>query len=126
MYTIKDVAERTGLSIYTIRFYDREGLLPQLKRTASGKRLFEEQDICWLELINCLKNSGMSLDGIKTFMLTCLAGHEKSEERKDILLQHKAHILNQIQQLTCSLEIINYKIDHYQEIGIFHLNSREF
>ncbi len=76
-YTIKDVVKKTGLSIYTIRFYDKEEVLLQLERTASGKRLFQEQDIGWLELICCLKNSGRSLEKIKSFMTTCLAKNEK-------------------------------------------------
>ncbi|QAA31970.1 MerR family transcriptional regulator [Clostridium manihotivorum] len=122
-YTIKQVAERTNLSDHTLRYYDREGLMPLLKRSASGIRNYSENDICWIELINCLKNSGMSLGEIKEFMNLCLKGEETCEERKEILQKHKENILNQIERLNNSLGIIDYKLDHYKQIGIFHIDG---
>jgi len=122
-YTIKQVSEKTGLSIYTLRYYDKEGLLPLIKRSKSGIRKFSDNDIEWLGLICCLKNSGMSICQIKEFMNLCLKGNETVETRKEILLKHKEYILNQMIQLECSLNTINYKIDHYKEIGIFHIDS---
>ncbi len=122
-YTIKQVSEKTGLSIYALRYYDKEGLLPLVKRSQSGIRKFSDNDIDWLGLICCLKNSGMSIDNIKKFMNLCLQGNETVEVRKNILLKHKANILAQMKQLESSLNTINYKIDHYKEIGIFHIDS---
>ena len=121
-YSIKQVSEQTGLSEHTIRYYDREGLLPLLKREESGKRSFSENDIQWLGLICCLKNSGMSIEKIKEFMFLCLRGEETSEQRKEMLELHKAYILEQIQLLNRSLCTIDYKIEHYKEIGVFHLD----
>ncbi|WP_033166645.1 MerR family transcriptional regulator [Clostridium sp. KNHs205] len=123
MYTIKQVSARTGLSIYTLRYYDKEGLLPLVKRTPTGIRKFSEDDISWIGLICCLKNSGMSIEKIKEFMNLCLKGEETVEPRKDILLLHKQHILEQMKELQNSLETVNYKIDHYKEIGIFHIDG---
>lgn len=121
-YTIKQVSEKTGLSIYTLRYYDKEGLLPLVKRSKSGIRKFSDNDIDWLGLICCLKNSGMSIDNIKKFMNLCLRGNETVEIRRDMLIEHKAHIKSQMKQLENSLKTINYKIDHYKEIGIFHID----
>lgn len=123
MYTIKEVSGRTGLSIYTLRYYDKEGLLPLVKRTPSGIRKFSDNDIAWLGLICCLKNSGMSIESIKEFMNLCLKGEETAEIRKDMLLLHKQHILQQMKELQNSLDTVNYKIDHYKEIGIFHIDG---
>lgn len=123
MYTIKEVSDRTGLSIYTLRYYDKEGLLPLVKRTSSGIRKFSENDIAWLGLICCLKTSGMSIESIKEFMNLCLKGEETAEIRKEMLLKHKEHILHQMDGLTKSLDTVNYKIDHYKEIGIFHIDG---
>ena len=123
MFSIKEVSEKTGLSVYTLRYYDKEGLLPLVKRTPSGIRQFSDNDIAWIGLICCLKNSGMSIDNIKEFMNLCLKGEETAETRKDMLLLHKQHILDQIQKLDKSLDTINYKIDHYKEIGIFHIDG---
>ncbi|EOR25085.1 MULTISPECIES: MerR family transcriptional regulator [Clostridium] len=122
-YTIKQVSEKIKLSEHTLRYYDREGLMPLLKRSSTGIRLYTENDVNWLELICCLKNSGMSLSEIKEFMNLCLQGEKTCEERKDILEHHKKDILNQIEYLKQSLNTINYKIDHYKEIGIFHIDS---
>ncbi|MGB8454422.1 MAG: MerR family transcriptional regulator [Anaerocolumna sp.] len=122
-YTIKQVSEKTGLSIYALRYYDKEGLLPLVKRSQSGIRKFSDNDIDWIGLICCLKNSGMSIENIKEFMNLCLRGNETVEVRKNILIHHKEHILDQMKQLESSLCTINYKIDHYKEIGIFHIDS---
>lgn len=122
-YTIKQVSEKTGLSEHTLRYYDREGLLPLLKRSASGIRQFSDRDLEWLGLICCLKNSGMPLETLRRFMDLCLKGTETCEERKEILLQHKEHILQQMEQLKNGLCTVDYKIEHYKEIGIFHIDS---
>lgn len=121
-YTIAHVAKRTGLTEHTLRYYDRDGLMPLLKRSSSGSRLYSEEDICWIELICCLKNSGMSLAQIKKFMFLCLQGEKTCEDRKDLLQDHKKEILNQIDNLNNSLRIIDYKLEHYKEIGIFHID----
>ncbi|WOO36626.1 MerR family transcriptional regulator [Anaerocolumna sp. AGMB13020] len=123
MYTIKQVSAKTGLTIYTLRYYDKEGLLPLVKRTPTGIRKFSDDDIAWIGLICCLKNSGMSIEKIKEFMILCLKGEETVEPRKDILLLHKQHILEQMKELQNSLDTVNYKIDHYKEIGIFHIDG---
>ncbi|MFA9377473.1 MAG: MerR family transcriptional regulator [Lachnotalea sp.] len=123
-YTIKQVSEQTSLSIYTIRYYDKEGLFPLIKRSESGIRKFTENDIKWIDLICCLKNSGMSLENIKKFMQCCLKGKKCVEERKIILEAHKENIQKQIEQLNKSMEIVNYKLEHYKEIGIFHIDEQ--
>lgn len=122
-YTIKQAAEKTGLSEHTLRYYDREGLLPLLKRSESGIRRFSDNDVEWIGLICCLKNSGMSIEKIKEFMILCLKGNETCEERRELLLMQKEHILKQMEELEKSLGTINYKINHYKEIGIFHLGG---
>lgn len=123
-YTIKQVSERTHLSASTLRFYDKEGLMPLLRRSESGIRRYTETDISWLGLVCCLKNSGMQLDMIKKFMTLCMEGSSTCEQRREILEQHKANILGQIEMLGHSLDTINYKLDHYKEIGIFHIDTK--
>lgn len=123
MYTMKEISAVTGLSEHTIRYYDREGLIPLLTRTKSGVRQFSEDDLEWIKLICCLKNSGMSLDAIKKFMHMCLGGAETCEERKALLLEHKKHILAQMEELQNSLTIVNCKIEHYKTVGTFHIDK---
>ncbi len=123
MYTIKQISEKTNLTEHTLRYYDREGLIPFISRTNSGIRQFSEDDLEWIHLICCLRNSGMPLQEIKEFMQMCLQGAELLEERKALLVKHRTRILNEVKNLENSLGIINYKIDHYKEIGIFHIDK---
>ncbi|TYP76501.1 MerR family transcriptional regulator [Paenibacillus methanolicus] len=122
-YSIKQVSERLQLPTSTLRYYDKEGLMPLLKRTDYGTRRYSELDVCWLELVCCLKNSGMPLEDIKRFMMLCLEGSTTCEQRKEALERHKATILRQMEVLHRSLATINYKLDHYDEIGIFHIDG---
>ncbi len=114
MYTIKEISELTNLSNHTIRYYDREGLIPLLSRSPIGVRQFSKDDLEWLKLICCLKNSGMPIQKIKDFMLLCLSGPETLEERRKLLLDHKHSILDQMQSLEDNLNIVNHKIERYK------------
>jgi DNA-binding transcriptional MerR regulator len=122
-YSIKQVASKLGLTASALRYYDKEGLIPTLKRTDAGIRTFSETDLQWLELICCLKNSGMAISEIKQFMNLCLKGEDTCDDRKIVLEKHKEMILKQMELLRNSLCIINYKIEHYKEIGIFHIDN---
>ena len=122
-FTVKEVSERTGLSISTLRYYDSEGLTPQITRNGSGVRQYTQEDVCWLELICCLKHSGMALEDIRKFMGLCLGGEETAEERRKVLLGQKELICRKIEQLQCSLELIECKIEHYKEVGVFHFGE---
>lgn len=123
-YTIHQASEMTGLTEHTLRYYDREGLLPQLSRSRSGIRLFSNNDIEWLGLICCLKSSGMSIENIKVFINLCMQGDKACEEKREILEKHREHIMNQLKLLKQSLSTIEYKIAHYKEIGVFHLECQ--
>ncbi|MDF2597120.1 MAG: transcriptional regulator, MerR family [Clostridia bacterium] len=124
MYTIKEISELTNLSGHTIRYYDREGLIPFLSRSSVGVRQFSDDDLEWLKLICCLKNSGMAIQKIKEFMLLCLSGPATLEERRKLLLDHKNYILDQMKNLEDNLSIVNHKIERYKEIGIFHIDKK--
>ena len=123
MFTIKQISEKTNLTEHTIRYYDREGLIPLITRTQSGIRQFSEDDLEWINLICCLRNSGMPLQEIKEFMQLCLKGKDSLEERRELLIRHRTRILEQMKNLDNSLNIVNFKIDHYKEIGIFHIDK---
>jgi DNA-binding transcriptional MerR regulator len=123
MFTIKQISEKTNLTEHTIRYYDREGLIPLIKRTKSGIRQFSEDDLEWINLICCLRNSGMPLQEIKEFMQLCLKGKDSLEERRELLIRHRTRIQEQMANLDNSLNIVNFKIEHYKEIGIFHIDK---
>jgi len=114
-FTISEVAQRTGISAYTLRYYDKEGLLPFVDRDNIGIRRFKEDDFNWLRIIACLKNSGMPLKQIKEYVKLGMKGSSTTEERLEIMRKHKANVLMQMSELEENLNTINYKIDVYQE-----------
>lgn len=112
-YTIKDISKMFGLSIYTIRFYDKEGLLPFVLRNKSGNRVFTESDVSLFRTICCLKNTGMQLKDIKKYIDFCMEGASTIDLRKKLLLEHQEVILGQINDLNENLDLIRSKIDKY-------------
>ena len=122
-YKIKEASKLTCTPASTLRYYDKKQLIPSLKRDENGNRLYTDNDIAWIQLINCLKNSGMALKEIKHFMNLCLQGTKTALDRKALLEKHKKAIEEKINELNCSLCTINYKIEHYNEIGIFHIDG---
>lgn len=96
-YTIKKVSEMTGLSIPTIRYYDKEGLLPDLQRKESGYRVFSDRDLEAIDLIECFKESGLTIREIRHFMSLVRQGDITLEER---LVIHQTHIARLEEKLT--------------------------
>lgn len=112
-YTIKQAAEKMNLTAYTLRYYDKEGLLPFVERDSAGNRLFSDNDIEWLGLICCLKNTGMPLKQIRRFIQNALEGDHTIETRVEMLLEHRESVLRKMEELNKNLEHINYKINYY-------------
>ncbi len=91
-YTIKKVSEMTGLSIPTIRYYDKEGLLPDLQRKESGYRVFSDRDLEAIDLIECFKESGLTIREIRHFMSLVRQGDVTLEKRLAIYQTHIARL----------------------------------
>ncbi|WP_160687417.1 MerR family transcriptional regulator [Clostridium sp. C2-6-12] len=115
-YSIAEVAEKTNLTPHTLRYYEKEGLLPFVDRSGTGNRDFKEKDLEWLELICCLKNTGMSIKQIKEVITLCLKGDDTLEIRREIFIRHREEVLNQISELHKNLDKINCKINYYDSI----------
>lgn len=90
-YTSGKAAEVVGLSTYTLRYYEDIGLLAEVKRNAKGIRVYKDSDIFWIDLIKCLKNTGMNIDEIQYIVELSLKGEDTIPERKEILKNHKAN-----------------------------------
>ena len=113
-YTIGDIAQKIGLTPSTLRYYDKEGLLPFVDRTESGIRRFKDSDMEWFSIIECLKNTGMSIKEIKTFIDWCMEGDVSLDKRYEMFLERKKETEKQIILLQKSLDIINYKCWSYK------------
>ena len=114
-YSIGQVAQKTGLSTHTLRYYEKEGLLPFVKKSGSGLRIFSDSDLGWLAMIECLKETGMPLKGIKQYIDRFIEGDSTLQNRLDMFRAQKTHIEEQIAQLQKHMEKINYKIKLYEE-----------
>lgn len=112
-YSIKDIANITGLSIFTLRFYDKEGLLPFVSRNESGNRVFTDSDIRMIQTICCLKNTGMQIKDIKKYIDFCMEGTSTINLRKKLLLEHRKEVITHINALNENLKLIDSKIEIY-------------
>ncbi|MGR2769601.1 MerR family transcriptional regulator [Photobacterium ganghwense] len=112
---ISEISEKTNISIHTLRYYEKEGLLLNIRRNVSGQRIFDQTDIEWLTWIKRLKSTGMPLAEIKTFAKLRLAGTNTLHDRKLLLLTHKVNLEREIERLNDELEIVRYKINAYDE-----------
>lgn len=113
-YSISEAALKIGVSTSTLRYYDKEGLLPNIARSNGGIRIFSEKDIEALRIIECLKTTGMSIKEIKTFIDYCVEGDASLSKRLDIFLKRKEIVEQQIDDLQKTLTIINYKCWYYK------------
>ena len=113
-YTIKDAAKLMNVPASTIRYYDKEGLLPFMERTESGYRIFNENDISLLRVIGCLKKTGLPIKKIKQFTEWLSEGDASLQKRYDMFLERKRIVEEQMADLQKTLDIINYKCWYYK------------
>lgn len=114
MYTIGQVSEMFQLPISTLRYYDKEGLFPDIKRV-SGIRKFDEKEIEAIRIIECLKKSGMEIKNIKRFMEWCSQGSETYPQRRALFLKQKAQTEAEIERMNRVLDMLKYKCWYYEQ-----------
>lgn len=114
-YGMKEAALRTGLTAYTLRYYDKMGLLPFVERSKSGLRRFKEEDFERLELIGCLKDTGMKLEEIRIFMEWSLEGNGTLQQRLELFRDRKKAVNEQIAKLKETRELLECKIQCYEK-----------
>lgn len=109
-YTVKEVSEKTGISAYTLRFYEKEGVLPPIERDMNGMRIFDDSIIDWIESVLALRSTGLSLGEIRKYLELYQDKNTTLEERKEILSLQKSKVEEQISLLMKALERLNYKL----------------
>lgn len=113
-YTIKGAAELLHIPASTIRYYDKEGLLPFVERLESGYRIFTEDDLTMLRVIECLKKTGMSIKEIRQFTEWVQQGDASLQQRYDMFLERQRAVEKQIAELQATLDMIHHKCWYYQ------------
>ena len=114
MYTIGQVSQMFNIPISTLRYYDKEGFFPNLKRS-SGIRRFGEQDIEALKVIECLKESGLELKDVKQFIKWATKGISTYKNRKELFEKRKIAVEQEIRKLQKTLNILEYKCWYYDK-----------
>ncbi len=112
-YSISQAAETFGIEPHTLRFYEKEGIIVP-KRRSSGVRVYTEEDMSRLEMVMCLKSTGMPLKDIKRYFDLVEQGDDTLDQRLKIFTDHRQHVLDQIGELQKELCKIEKKIEWYQ------------
>ncbi|OIH99590.1 MULTISPECIES: MerR family transcriptional regulator [unclassified Curtobacterium] len=115
LLSIGEVSARTGLSVDTLRFYEREGLFPPPQRSAGGRRGFSAADLGWIGICQRLRASGMPLPEIARYAAMVRAGSGNEGERLELLQRHEAQVRAQMAVLQDALDLISTKVAAYTE-----------
>ena len=113
-YSISEIAKMLNVSAYTIRYYDKEGLFPLVKRV-NGIRVFEDKDFPWLRMLNCLKNLNMPIKKIKEYVDLALKGDGTLKERYQLILEQEENIQKQLKELKYYKKQIDFKKAYYEK-----------
>lgn len=113
-YTVSEISKKFNISPHTLRFYDKEGLLPFVERSERGIRMFKDDDFEWLFLIECLKKTGMSIKDIRTFIDWCTQGDKTINQRLNMFREQQKRVTEQIAELQETLDVLIYKCWYYE------------
>ena len=116
MYSMKEACVQTGMSYETLKFYCKEGLVPNVKRDSHNYRVFDDRDIKWIQSLGCLKRCGMTLAEMKEYLAYCLEGPSSITERKEILAVKKEALLASMEELQKAIDYIDWKQNFYDDV----------
>ena len=114
MYTIGQVSKMFGLPISTLRYYDKEGLFPDMERS-SGIRRFGQRELEALRVIECLKKSGMEIKDIRQFMEWCAQGSSTYPQRRAMFIKQRESVEAEIARMNRVLDMLNFKCWYYEQ-----------
>ena len=113
--TIKDAADHTGLTVHTIRYYEKEGLLSTLSRDAQGRRVFDDADLDWLGYLTCLRLTGMPIATMRRVAELQSEGDGTIPERRHLLEAHRHALVEKLAQIHSALDRLDHKIAWYSK-----------
>ncbi len=116
LYTVGEMAKVSGIPASTLRYYDKEGLLPFVERSSGGIRMFTDKDYEWLKVIECLKQSGLSIKEIKKFIDMAIKGDKASLINRLTLFQSRRDaVKKQIEKMQETLNLLEFKCWYYEQ-----------
>ena len=114
MYTVGEMAKMLGVPASTLRYYDKEGLLPFVERSTGGIRMFRESDLEWLRVIGCMKKAGMSLRDIRQYMELVIQGDDTIDARLEMFRRQRKTLETQMAELQHTMDMVDYKCWYYE------------
>ncbi|HSD82965.1 MAG TPA: MerR family transcriptional regulator [Anaerolineae bacterium] len=117
-YTIQQVAEMTGISAHTLRYYEKIGLLAPVHRHGNQHRRYSENDLGWIDFIKLLRETGMPIRQMQRFMQLARRGNVTIPDRITLLSEHRRELSTRISQLQAHLEHLDRKIAHYRQLAV--------
>ncbi|MFN8384051.1 MAG: MerR family transcriptional regulator [Anaerolineales bacterium] len=111
---IAEVSEQYGISLDTLRYYERIGLIPPVTRNGSGIRDYNELDIRRVEFVKCMRSAGLPIEVLIDYMELVQQGDTTIEARKDILYEQREQLLTRMEEMQKTLDILNHKIHVYE------------
>ena len=115
-YSMKQACQKTGLTYDTLKFYCNEGLVPNVKRAANNYRIFDDDDIAWINSLSCLKNCGMSIQELKEFLDLCAEGETTIPARLEILASKLEGLQKEMKRLQDSIDYVKWKQNYYHDV----------
>ncbi|WP_312613741.1 MerR family transcriptional regulator [Oscillibacter sp.] len=113
--TIAEVAEKFDLTQDTLRYYEKVGLIPKVKRTSGGTRSYTEYDCGWIDFIKCMRNAGVQVDALVEYVKLFGQGDSTADARKQMLVRERDRIEAQVAAMQCTLDRLNVKIERYEK-----------
>lgn len=112
---ISEVSKKYGVSVDTLRYYEKEGLIPPVRRTESGLRDYSEKDCGWVEFIKCMRSAGLSIETLREYIALCQKGNRTLLKRKNLLVAERDRLARRVEEMQTILQRLNYKIDTYED-----------
>ena len=114
--TISEVSKKYNITADTIRYYEKEGLIPTVPRNKNGIRDFDENSCGWIEFIKCMRSAGLEIETLKRQVSLFRQGTKTVKERKILLEEQREKLLKKQEDIKATLDRLNYKIEKYEEI----------
>lgn len=112
-YLIKDASKKLNISIYTLRYYDKEGLTPFVKKDENGVRKYTDEDLEWIRMLINLRDIDMPISNIKEYIELYLKGDETIGQRRDLMCRYREYIKKKVEDTISSLEMATEKLRNY-------------
>ena len=113
--TISEVSKKYELTVDTLRYYERIGILPTVNRNSGGNRDYTQEDCRWVQFIKCMRSAGLSIEVLIEYVSLFQQGNETVATRKELLLEQRKQIFEKIEELQGTLEFLDKKIDGYED-----------